>query len=177
MAMSSSSGFEQWGYAIGRSRHGRHGKMDIRRGSSVRSDGIVLTMLLCSANDISAICSIRTKNITTRLGRTFRCRRTRRSRVLSRPSVARWRCQFWADCTTNISGRRFPTGTGPEGLNPGSLPRARTPTQLRSAFECIADICQSRAQAMPVANDPQRSSDQIRATGKIELREMRPFRA
>src|SRR6266436_8735553 len=61
MAMSSSSGFEQWGYAIGRSRHGRHGKMDIRRGSSVRSDGIVLTMLLCSANDISAICANRTK--------------------------------------------------------------------------------------------------------------------
>jgi hypothetical protein len=28
----------------------------------VRSDGIVLTMLLCSANDISAICSIPTKN-------------------------------------------------------------------------------------------------------------------
>ena len=25
--------------------------------------------------------------------------------------VARWRCQFWADCTTNISGRKFPTGT------------------------------------------------------------------
>jgi hypothetical protein len=55
MAMSSSSGFEQWVYGIDRSRHGRHGKTDIRRGSSVRSDGIVLTMLLCSANGISAI--------------------------------------------------------------------------------------------------------------------------
>jgi hypothetical protein len=32
--------------------------------------------------------------------------------VLSRPSVARWRCQFWAGCITNISGRKFPTGTG-----------------------------------------------------------------
>jgi hypothetical protein len=32
MAMSSSSGFEQWVYGIGRSRHGRHGKTDIRRG-------------------------------------------------------------------------------------------------------------------------------------------------
>jgi hypothetical protein len=111
MALSSSSGFEQWAYGIGRSRHGRHGKMDIRRGSSVRSDGIVLTMLLCSANGICAICSIPTKNITTRLVRTFRCRRTRRSRVLRRLSVARWRCQFWADCTTNISERKFPTGT------------------------------------------------------------------
>jgi hypothetical protein len=32
MAMSLSGGFEQWGYGIGRSRHGRHGKTDIRRG-------------------------------------------------------------------------------------------------------------------------------------------------
>jgi hypothetical protein len=66
---------------------------------------------LCSANGISAICSIPTKNITTRLVRTYRCTRTRRSRVPSRLSVARWRCQFWADCTTNISERKFPTGT------------------------------------------------------------------
>src|SRR5207244_12835816 len=35
----------------------------------------------------------------------------RRSHVPSRLSVARWRCQFWADCTTNIPGRKFPTGT------------------------------------------------------------------
>jgi hypothetical protein len=111
MEMSSSSGSEQWVYGIGRSRHGRHGKTDVRRGSSVRSDGIVLTMLLCSASGISVICSILTKNITTRLVRTYRCTRTRRSRVPSRLSVARWRCQFWADCTTNISERKFPTGT------------------------------------------------------------------
>src|SRR5256714_6959734 len=26
--------------------------------------------------------------------------------------VTRWRCQFWADCTSNISERKFPTGTG-----------------------------------------------------------------
>jgi len=32
---------------------------------------------------------------------TYRCTRTRRSRVPSRPSVERWRRQFWADCTTN----------------------------------------------------------------------------
>ena len=36
---------------------------------------------------------------------TYRCTRTRRSRLPSRPSVERWRCQFWADCTTNISER------------------------------------------------------------------------
>src|SRR5215831_8662926 len=51
-------------------------------------------MLLCSANGISAICSILTKNITTRLVRTYRCTRTRRSRVPFRLSVARWRCQY-----------------------------------------------------------------------------------
>ena len=44
--------------------------------------------------------------------RTYRCTRTRRSRVPSRLSAARWRCQFWADCTTNISERKFPTGIG-----------------------------------------------------------------
>src|SRR5262249_44407677 len=82
-----------------------------RRDSSVRSDGIALTMLLCSANGICAICSIPTKNITTRLGRTYRCTRTRRSRVPSRLSASRWRCRFWAGYTTNISERKFPTGT------------------------------------------------------------------
>jgi hypothetical protein len=29
----------------------------------------------------------------------------------SRLLVARWRRQFWADCTTNISGRKFPIWT------------------------------------------------------------------
>src|SRR5258707_3733112 len=111
MALSSSRGFTQWAYGIGRLHRARHGKMDIRRGSSVQSDGIALTMSLCSANDISAICSIPTKNITTKLGRTYRYTRTRQSHVLSRPSVARWRCQFWAGCITNISGPKFPTGT------------------------------------------------------------------
>src|SRR5258707_4259264 len=79
-------------------------------------------MSLCSANDISAICSIPTKNITTKLGRTYRCTRTRQSHVLSRPSVARWRCQFWAGCITNISGRKFPTGTGLEKFRASVLP-------------------------------------------------------
>jgi hypothetical protein len=68
-------------------------------------------MLLCSASGISAICSIPTKNITMRLARTYHCTRTRRSHVASRLSVARWRSQFWAGCITNISERKFPTGT------------------------------------------------------------------
>ena len=39
----------------------------------------------------------------------------------SSPSVRRWLCQFWADCTTNISEREFPTGTGiPENFIPAS---------------------------------------------------------
>jgi hypothetical protein len=33
-----------------------------------------------------------------------------RSRAPCRSSVARWRCPFWADCTTNISEHEFPTG-------------------------------------------------------------------
>jgi hypothetical protein len=110
MALSSSRGFAQWAYGIGRLHRARHGKMDIRRGSSVQSDGIALTMSLCSANDISAICSIPTKNITTKLGRTYRCTRTHRSHVLSRPSVARWRCQFWAGCITIFQGVSFRQG-------------------------------------------------------------------
>src|SRR5258706_7749483 len=41
--------------------------------------------------------------------------RTGRSRVPFGLSVARWRCQCWADCATNISERKFPTGTGGRG--------------------------------------------------------------
>ena|SRR6266404_7802590 len=33
-------------------------------------------------------------------------------RVPFRLWAAHLRCQFWADCITNISERRFPTGTG-----------------------------------------------------------------
>jgi hypothetical protein len=51
------------------------------------------------------------KLLQTRLGRTYRYTRTRRSRVPFRLSVARSRCQFWADCTTNIPECKFPTGT------------------------------------------------------------------
>ena len=56
-----------------------------------------------------------TKNITTRLARTYRCTRTPRSRARSMLSVTRWRCPFWADCTTNISERKFPTWTAGAG--------------------------------------------------------------
>jgi len=41
---------------------------------------------------------------------TYRSTRTRRSRVPSRPSVERSRRQFSADCTTNISERKFRQG-------------------------------------------------------------------
>jgi hypothetical protein len=67
---------------------------------------------LCSATGTFAICSNRIKNIIMKLARIYRCTRTPRFRVLSRLSVVRWRCQFWADCITNISERKFPTGTG-----------------------------------------------------------------
>ena len=56
----------------GRSHHDRHGRTDMRRGSSVRSDGIVLTMSLSSTSGIFATCRDRTKNITMMVARTYR---------------------------------------------------------------------------------------------------------
>ena len=95
-------------------------------------------MLSCSANGISAICSFLTKNITTRLVRTYRCTRTRRSRGPFRLSGARWRCQFWADSTINISERRFPTGTGslspPVGGEPQSITEDNAAAARSRAF-------------------------------------------
>jgi hypothetical protein len=65
-----------------RSRDGHSGPADrtttamaertLRRGSSVRSDGIALTMSLSSASGIFATCWDRTKNITMMLARTYR---------------------------------------------------------------------------------------------------------
>jgi hypothetical protein len=49
--------------------------------------------------------------------------------VPSRLSVAPWQCQFWVDCTTSISERKFPTGTGrvrlPQNIG-GSVLLSRT---------------------------------------------------
>src|SRR6266576_1261916 len=50
----------------------------------------------------------------------------RRLRHWSRLSVARWRCRFWADCTTKISGRKFPTGTGLAEANANDLRQYRS---------------------------------------------------
>src|SRR5262249_53571314 len=79
-------------------------------------------------DQLSALCSIRIKNITTRLARTCHCTKTRRSRALSRPSVARWRCQFWADCTTNMFEFEFPTRTTKPvyGLRPSQIKTDRS---------------------------------------------------
>jgi hypothetical protein len=76
--------------------------------------------LLCSADGTSSICSILTRDITTRLVRSYRCTRTRRCRVPSRLSVVCWQCQFWADFTTVTSERKFSTETG--GFPPQSGP-------------------------------------------------------
>ena len=57
-------------------------------------------------------CSDHTKNITTKHAHTCHCTRMHRSPAPSRPPVAHWPCQFWADCTTNIFECEFPTGTG-----------------------------------------------------------------
>jgi hypothetical protein len=49
-----------------------HGKMDIRRGSSARSDGSALIMSWCSASSTSASCWDRTKDITMARAHTYR---------------------------------------------------------------------------------------------------------
>ena len=153
MAMSSSSGFEQWGYGIGRSRHGRHGKTDTPRGSSVQSDGIVLTMLLCSANSISAICSILIKNITTRLGRTCRCTRTRRCRVPFTLPVARWRCQFWADAPPIFQSVSFRPGQASNReLHQQSAERAARRARRTSFRPACLSVAASSCGSIPSAS-------------------------
>jgi hypothetical protein len=107
---------ERWAYGIGRSHHDHLGRTDVRRGLSDRSGGIALTMSLCLASSTFAMCSTHIKNITTKLAHTCHCTRMHRSPAPSRPSVARWPCRFWADCTTNIYECEFPTGTAVRNL-------------------------------------------------------------
>jgi hypothetical protein len=91
--------------------HDRLGRTDARSGSSDRSDGIALTMSSCLASAISGICSIRTRNITTRRAHTYHYGRMRRSLAPCRPSVRRSPCLFWVGCIIDISERKFPTRT------------------------------------------------------------------
>ena len=72
MAIFSSGVFVRWASGISRSHRDHHGKMDIRRGSSARSDGSALTMSWCSASSTSASCWDRTKDITMTRARTYR---------------------------------------------------------------------------------------------------------
>jgi hypothetical protein len=60
MAMPSSSGFVRWAFGIGRSHRDRHGKMDIQRGSSARSEETALIMSSCSESGTFATCWDRT---------------------------------------------------------------------------------------------------------------------
>src|SRR6202158_3185100 len=62
-------------------------RTDVRRGLSDRSGGIALTMSLCLASSIFAICSTHIKNITTKLAHTCHCTRMHRSTAPSRPSA------------------------------------------------------------------------------------------
>jgi hypothetical protein len=72
MAMLSSGGSVRWASGIGRSHRDRHGKMDIQRGSSARSDGTALIMSWCSESGTFAICWDRTKDITMTLAHIYR---------------------------------------------------------------------------------------------------------
>src|SRR3979490_2875775 len=82
-----------------------------------------------------------------------------RSLAPSRPSVARWPCQFWADCTINIYECEFPTGTpvGAAGFEPLAL-RTEFAKALSAGLEksnmrisskaVVSPLCQRKSQAM-----------------------------
>ena len=76
-----------WASGIGRSRHARRGKMDMRRGSSARSDVIASIMSLSSASGICATCCAPIRSITTKPALTYRYAKTRRFLVPSRPAA------------------------------------------------------------------------------------------
>ena len=88
----------RWAFGIGRSRHARHGKMDMRRGSSARSDVIASTMSLSSASRIFAICCARIKGITMRAELICAYAKTRRFHAPSGPAAISSSRPFWADC-------------------------------------------------------------------------------
>jgi len=82
--------------------------------------------------------SIPTKNITTRLVRTYRCTRTRRSRVPSRLSAARWRCQFWADCRAHDRKKSI---LQDHGRHPSEAQSARTILRLNFLSNDMSCLC------------------------------------
>jgi hypothetical protein len=72
MATSSSDVFGRWASGTGQLHRDRHGKTDMRRGSSARSGGTALIMSLCSASAVFAMCFDLTQNITIKFERTYR---------------------------------------------------------------------------------------------------------
>jgi hypothetical protein len=64
--------FVRWASGIGRPHGDHHGKMDIPRGSSARSDGSASIMSWCSASSTSANCWDGTNDVTMTRARTYR---------------------------------------------------------------------------------------------------------
>src|SRR5579883_39416 len=106
----------RWAFATDRSQRARHGRTGTWRGSSARSGGTALTTLSSLASDIFAICSFRTKNITTRSGHTCRCRRMRRFRATSTGEAACYRYQSWVGYITIMFEFEFATSTATEEI-------------------------------------------------------------
>ena len=100
-----------WASGIGRSRDTRHGEMEMRRGSSARSDVIASIMSLSSASGICAICCAPINSITMKPALTYRYAKTRRSHAPSGPAAISSSRPFWADYTINMGGFEFPTVT------------------------------------------------------------------
>jgi hypothetical protein len=98
--------FQFFGHTgMSRSRHGRHGKTDIRRGWSVRSDRDCLDHVVVFGERHLRHLLNPYQQYYMRLVRTYRCTRTLLRTV---QSVARRRCHFSADCTGLISGAALP---------------------------------------------------------------------
>ena len=152
MAGHSSAGFEPWAFEIGRSHRDRHGRTDVRSGSSDRSAGIALTMSSCLASATSGTCSNHTKNITTKRARTYHFRRTRRSPAPCRPRSDVRRAHLgWAASPIypSVSFRQ-----GQRQKRPGGSTNNRRP-YLEIKYAAIARAAHSMlkvAQARPLRN-------------------------
>jgi hypothetical protein len=106
----------------------------MRRGLSARSDGNVLITSSSLSSTIFATFSHRTKNITTRSERTYRCRRTRRFGAMCAEQGACVRPRSWAGYTINMFEFEFPTGTGANVPHVSDIRPARAASGSRPAI-------------------------------------------
>jgi hypothetical protein len=134
-------------FGIGRSRHARHCKMDMWRGSSTRSDVIASIMWLSSASRIFGICCACIKGITTRGELTYPYAKTRRSARRPPPRPYRGHAHSGRIAPSIWAGSIFRQAKGPRGANlfqrrPNSDPALQAHLSSCHAFReaVIADV-------------------------------------